>query len=136
MVAALDRGKCVRRLAKFSQSDAAGMYREHDILVHPKYMDPCPTVVLEALACGLPVAGSVSGGMPEMVDESCGVLVPAPRDWNERHTPGGVELAGAIEKIHANLESMSAAARRLAVERFSVEPWVEAHRRIFTNLLR
>jgi glycosyltransferase involved in cell wall biosynthesis len=136
MIEALDLQKCVRRLAKFSQSDAAGMYQEHDILVHPKYMDPCPTVVLEALACGLPVAGSASGGMPEMVDESCGVLVPAPRDWNERHTPSGAELAGAIEKIHDNLESMSAAARRVAVEQFSVQPWVEAHRRIFTNLLR
>jgi hypothetical protein len=63
-------------------------------------------------------------------------LVSAPLDWNERHTPGGDELAGAIEKIHANIETMSAAARRVAVERFSVEPWVEAHRRIFTNLLR
>lgn len=136
MIQDLELEKCVRRLAKFSQSDAPGMYQEHDILVHPKYMDPCPTVVLEALACGLPVAGSTSGGMPEMVDESCGVLVPAPMDWNERRTPGGAELAGAIEEIHANLESMSAAARRMAVERFSVQPWVEAHRRIFTNLLR
>lgn len=136
IIEALDLGKCVRRLAKFSQDDAAGMYQEHDILVHPKYMDPCPTVVLEALACGLPVAGSASGGMPEMVDETCGILVPAPLDWNERHTPGGGELAEAIEKIHSHLESMSSAARRVAVERFSVQPWVEAHRRIITNLLR
>jgi len=135
MIEALDLEKCVRRLAKFSQSDAAGMYREHDILVHPKYMDPCPTVVLEALACGLPVAGSASGGMPEMVDESCGVLVPAPQDWDRRHTPSAGELADAVGKIHANLEAMSANARRNAVERFSVEPWVEAHRAIFAGLL-
>jgi len=135
MVASQGLGGSVGRVARFSQADAAGMYRAHDILVHPKYMDPCPTVVLEAMACGLPVAGSASGGMPEMVDESCGVLVPAPQDWDRRHTPSAGELADAVGKIHANLEAMSANARRNAVERFSVEPWVEAHRAVFAGLL-
>jgi glycosyltransferase involved in cell wall biosynthesis len=124
----------VTRVARFSQADAAQLYRAHDILVHPKYMDPCPTVVLEALACGLPVVGSASGGLPEMLDSTCAALVPAPEDWDRRHTPGAAELADAIEKVAAGLNEMSAAARHRAVERFSVEPWIEAHRRIFSSL--
>lgn len=135
IVADLGLAKCVRRRARFSQADAVTMYQDHDILIHPKYMDPCPTVVLEAMACGLPVVGSASGGMPEMVVESSGELVPGPIDWETLHTPSGKDLAKAVARVAQNLESMSSAARRIAVERFSVPPWVEAHRRIFASFL-
>ena len=124
----------VTRLLRFSQADAVAMYQGHDILVHPKFMDPCPTVVLEALACGLPVVGSGSGGMPEIVDDSCGVLIPAPKDWDFLHTPSGEALAEAISKAIDGLAALSSGARRRAEERFSVAPWVDAHRRIFSNL--
>jgi len=128
--------KHVRRVARFSQSDASELYNEHDILIHPKYMDPCPTVVLEAMACGLPVIGSASGGMAELVPEECGVLIPAPADYEKLHTPSGEALAAAFKKALPSLAEMSAAARANAVARFSIGPWVEAHRRIMEHLLK
>jgi glycosyltransferase involved in cell wall biosynthesis len=134
MVAALGLLKCVCRRPRFSQADAVAMYQDHDILIHPKYMDPCPTVVLEAMACGLPVVGSASGGMPELVDDSCGILVPGPIDWETLHTPSSHDLANAVIRVSENLESMSSAARRIAIERFSVPAWVEAHRKIFVSI--
>lgn len=124
----------VRRVQSFSQEDAAALYQAHDLLVHPKYMDPCPTVVIEAMACGIPVVGSDSGGMPELVPDTCGKLVPGPVDWERRHTPTGEELAGAVTAILPNLPVMGAAARKHAEVRFAVEQWVEDHRRIFQNL--
>jgi len=35
-----------------------------------------PNVVVEALACGRPVAGCDVGGIPELVNADCGVLAP------------------------------------------------------------
>lgn len=50
-----------------------------DVVALPSYMEGCPNVVLEALACGRPVVATRVGGIPEMMDDSCGRLI-APRD--------------------------------------------------------
>lgn len=47
-----------------------------DLLCLPSHKEGCPNVVLEALSCGRPVVGSNVGGIPELLDESSGVLVP------------------------------------------------------------
>lgn len=46
-------------------------------LVTPAWEEPYGLVVSEALACGTPVVGFARGALPELVDEECGVLVPA-----------------------------------------------------------
>lgn len=47
-----------------------------DAVALPSYMEGCPNVILEALASGRPVVATNVGGIPEILDHSCGRLVP------------------------------------------------------------
>lgn len=47
-----------------------------NLLALPSYAEGCPNVVIEALNCGRPVVATNVGGIQELVDSHCGVLVP------------------------------------------------------------
>ena len=59
--------------------DVAVWIAAADLVTLPSYMEGCPNVVLEALACGRPVVATRVGGIPEIMSEACGRLV-APQD--------------------------------------------------------
>ncbi len=89
-------------------------------------MDNLPTVVMEAMAAGLPVVSTPLGGVPEMVlDGITGLLVP-------EHQPAA--LADALERIVANprlARSLGEAGRQRAAELFAIDKSAEALRALF-----
>ncbi len=46
----------------------AKYYSSADVLIYPSLADNCPLVILEALACGLPIVAFNTGGIPELID--------------------------------------------------------------------
>jgi len=58
-----------------SDSELRSLYHLADIFVYPTRGDTAPLVVLEAMACGLPIVSTTVGGIPFMVREGEGVLV-------------------------------------------------------------
>lgn len=46
----------------------AKYYSAADILLYPSIADNCPFVILEAMACGLPIVSFDTGGIPELVE--------------------------------------------------------------------
>lgn len=119
----------------FLQRDAPALYQSAHMLLHLKYLDPCPTIVLEALSCGLPVVSTTNGGLPEMVDEKSGVLIPIIEDFEKLHYPNPGDVADAILRIRDHLPEYSRSAREQALK-FDKEPWLEKHKEIFNNLLK
>ena len=89
-------------------------------------MDNLPTVIMEAMATGLPVISTPIGGIPEMVVENeTGILVPP-------HDAGA--LARAIEKAVIDLSfarRLGEQGRKRASELFSIEKNVRSLIRIF-----
>lgn len=51
------------------------LYGNAYVFVNPTMEDTFPTTNLEALACGTPVITYRTGGSPESVDETCGIVV-------------------------------------------------------------
>jgi len=125
----------VHLLGEYAQRDAPGIFRSAHLLLHTKVNDPCPTLVLEAMACGLPVVHPASGGTVELVGDDAGVGVPHPEGWERDEPPTSEALADAVDRVLADLDAFSAAARLRAVERFSLEPWLDRHEELFAGLV-
>ncbi|MBS0296149.1 MAG: glycosyltransferase [Proteobacteria bacterium] len=90
-----------------------------DAFVHANENEPFGLIVLEAMACGLPVVGVSRGGVSETVDNTVGQLAKTsdPRDFAE-----------AVDALFGrDREALSLAARERAMERFAWD-------RVFTDL--
>lgn len=122
-------------LPPFGQEEAPEIYRAAHLLLHTKYNDPCPTVPIEAMACGLPVVGTKSGGMPELVPEECGMLVPIEEGWSRDLAGDPGLLADAVERVMENHVVMTEAARSHAQRTFDVKEWLCRHDMVFRRLL-
>jgi glycosyltransferase involved in cell wall biosynthesis len=134
LVEALGLHGKVHLLGEYAQRDAPDAFRRAHLLLHTKVKDPCPTLVVEAMACGLPVVYPASGGTPELVGDEGGLGVPHPDAWERDEPPEPEAMADAVERVLADLPRYAAAARARAVERFALEPWLERHRELFERL--
>jgi len=120
---------------KYSQQDAAQIFQRADILIHTKYNDPSPTLIGEALACGLPVVYSASGGLPELVGPDAGIGIPVGKSWEKINTPDPIKMAEAIQLVWEKHTKFGEAARQFAEEKFPLKKYVQAHQNIFAQLL-
>jgi glycosyltransferase involved in cell wall biosynthesis len=101
-----------------------------DILVVASIAEPFGRVAIEAGACGLPVIGSASGGIPEIVlDDQTGILLPP---------QNAVQLAHAILKLSENgdkrIQLGRQAASRISAN-FSLKRHVAAVEELYFQLL-
>jgi glycosyltransferase involved in cell wall biosynthesis len=124
----------VELTGRYAQRDAPALLRRAHLLLHTKVMDPCPSAVIEAMACGLPVVYPASGGTVELVGDEAGVGVPHDVSYERDDPPSPEALATAVDTVLGDLTAYAAAARARAVERFALEPWLDRHQQLFEEL--
>lgn len=111
-------------------SDPNLLYNSLDVLALPSLAESTPLVVLEAIACGVPVVATAVGGVPELVRaEESGILVP-PED--------SAALADAIVRVLRDPElraRFTAAAREHAAAHYAPERFVDQHLELYSRLL-
>ena len=122
-------------VGRYAQRDAPQLIRRAHLLLHTKVKDPCPSAVIEAMACGLPVVYPASGGTVELVGDEAGIGVPHPEGWERDEPPSPEALAEAVSRVLSDREAFAAGARRRAVERFALGPWLDRHAALFAELL-
>ena len=116
--------------------DMRDAYFASDLLAHPTFYDPCSTVVLEALACGLPVVTTSYNGASELLTPS---------------GPGGECLEGYVTSdphdhgaLGASLEALAETGRlaecarhaRAAAARWTFEDHYQGLMKILTGASR
>jgi glycosyltransferase involved in cell wall biosynthesis len=111
--------------------ECRGFMESLDVFVMPSFTEGTPNSVVEAMACGKPIIASEVGGIPDMIGDDSGILVP----------PGDVSaLTEAILRLardSALRQTMGAAAKQRYQKLFSpnvvVPLMVETYRRVTRN---
>jgi glycosyltransferase involved in cell wall biosynthesis len=87
----------------------------------------CPNSVIEALACGLPVAAFATGALPELVTGDSGRVVPYGGDPWKLDKPDIPALAEGAAEIFRDQMRFRKAARQRAEEAFGLDKMVERY---------
>ncbi|MBF0096441.1 MAG: glycosyltransferase [Magnetococcales bacterium] len=86
-------------------------YQQMDCLLHPVIGDACPNVVVEALACGVPVVCPSEGGTAELIGPG-GVSVDDPERLYSATLRA--DMASAVQMVFAQLPRYKQLARQQA----------------------
>ncbi len=111
------------------REDVAELLAAADLVVHPSHADALPTALIHALAAGVPAVATRVGGIPEIVGEDAGALVPA---------ADPAALAAAIRSLAADPERrrrMGAAARERFAARFEGTTWAGRLKALYDEVL-
>lgn len=65
--ALVELGLEVKSLGSIPSHEVAGVYQAADVMVVPSLEDNYPNTIIEAMACGTPVVGFNTGGIPEQI---------------------------------------------------------------------
>jgi glycosyltransferase involved in cell wall biosynthesis len=97
-----------------SEESLADLYAAADVFVLPSLFEPCPLVLLEAMACGNAIVATNVGGIPELIHNRKNGLLVQPANPHA--------LADAISELLSDeklAKKLAKNARMLAVKKFS-----------------
>ena len=127
-----------------SRSELSAVLSGATCFVCPSIYEPLGIVNLEAMACGVAVVATATGGIPEVVEDGVtGVLVPIdqvqdgtglPRDPERFVADLGAQLCRVVADPDA-ARMMGVAGRRRAEERFSWQAIADRTRQVYARAL-
>lgn len=102
---ALNLYKRVKFVTNINQNELCEYYNAADVLALSSVREGMPNVVLESIACGTPVVATNVGGVSEVLNENCGIIIQN-RDLNElvaaiKETLGGKFNRNSVAAIGA-----------------------------------
>ncbi|MCU1550764.1 MAG: putative glycosyl transferase [Glaciihabitans sp.] len=127
-----------------SQTELRAVLTTATTFVCPSIYEPLGIVNLEAMACGAPVVGTATGGIPEVVDDGVtGRLVPIEQAQDGTGTPLDpdrfvADLAAALIEVVSDpklAKKMGAAGRARAEQQFSWEHIATRTNEIYASLV-
>ena len=123
-------------IKSYKQNDAPQIYGDADAYITMSYQDNCPSAVIEAMSCGLPILYSSSGGTPELVGKDSGIGLKVKESWQNIQVPLKSEIKDGMRKIINHSKEMSEAGRERAIKHFDIKNWIKKHDEIFQRFIK
>jgi len=114
-----------------ANSDVRQIVSQSRALLLPSFAEGLPIVFMEALALGRPVLGTYIAGIPELVDEHCGWIIPA---GSQQYLESAV--TAILESAPADLEKMGEEGRRRIEKRHNLADLAESLHNAFIAVVR
>lgn len=113
-----------------ADADLCALYNAADVTVLPSLQENLSNTVVESLACGTPAVAFAIGGNSDMIDHHVnGALAPA---FDPQALAAGIRWV--VE--HPDRAQVRAAARRIAVERFAMQPVADRYAALYAQVLK
>jgi len=112
-----------------SRKDVDALLPALDVFALASDTEGLSNAILEAQACGLPVIATHVGGNPDLVDDDCGVLVPA------RDPDAMAEAMRALLRDADLRKRMGAAARSRVVRNHSLDSMTQTYASLYRELV-
>jgi len=125
--------KGLERIVRFVgyRRDAATVYRSLDLLLLPSIREPFGRVIVESMACGIPVVATRCGGPEEIITDGVdGVLIPV------NDVKSLAEATTQLLSDPSRRMTMGAKAREKVVNYFSLQSHLFQMQRVFEEVAR
>jgi glycosyltransferase involved in cell wall biosynthesis len=120
-------GIWINFVGQIPRSEVPSRDRSAHVLFSADLNGACPNVVVESLACGLPVVSFDTGALPELVEDEGGLVVPYGTNVWKLEMPVYEPLAEAAVEVINNNKKYREAARRRAERLFNIESVVDRY---------
>jgi glycosyltransferase involved in cell wall biosynthesis len=106
------------------------LMRSSHLLFSAEVNPPCPNSVIEAMACGLPIAGFDTGSLSELVQNDAGRLAAYGANPWRLEKPDVPSLAEAAEEVLRDNDRFRKSARERAESMFGLEKMVDEYLKV------
>lgn len=114
-----------------NEESLAMIYSASDLFVIPTLEDNLPNTVIEAFACGVPVVGFKTGGVPDMIEhEKNGYLV------EQGNVDGLIDGILWARSLGDSAKGVSEYCRKTAVDRYDETIQARAYYELYSSILK
>ena len=110
--------------------ELAWLYSAADVVVVPSIQDNLPNVAVESVACGTPVVGFASGGLPEIVAGPASGAIAPELTWESL-----VEAISRVVDYRRRRASAAIECARIAAATYGPEEIASRHVRLYSELM-
>ena len=120
----------VKLLGWVDPQQLIGLYHQSHLFVLPSYYEGLPMVLLEAMACGLPIVATRVGGIPELIEEGENGILIHPGDREALLNALARLLGDPILRGHMALKNV-----QKIKEKYDIPGYIQKLKNLYRELL-